>query len=152
VGATVVARLKTTAFAQGASNSYLQLADLQPKHRRGGDFGAKRKAESEKNCRTNPLLPLPTFNDGKYHIVASDLVKMPAGNAINVYLDENPTPVMSSAGLGSKSDGFPGTGMGFGDASNSGTETIYYDGWRVPTPAPLHPAEEVKLRRQSRPG
>jgi len=88
-----------TAFAQGASNSYYNLLNLQPKHRRGGVFWANGK-QNQRKLQNQSVTPTPDINDGKYHIVRLTSVKMPSGNAINVYLDENPTPVNEPQAVG----------------------------------------------------
>jgi hypothetical protein len=141
LGATVVARMKSTAYSQGSTNSYFNEIIMHNRIAAAVCWNQSNAQMREELSGQQTAIP----NDGKYHVVRLTSVKTTGGgNAVNVYVDEQPTPAMSISTTGDIDYTWGGIrGIGFGTASNSGAQTIYYDWVAATNAGAFAPGEEV---------
>jgi hypothetical protein len=141
-GATVVGRLKTTSFTAGATipQNLLIYHDTIAAGAHWSGAGTVREP-----FRGNTA---PVITDDQYHIVRVTSLNVPeVGNFINIYVDENPVPVMSLLGAPDASSDLGSSpelaGVGFGTQSNSAVQTILYDWVSGTNAGAFAPGEEV---------
>jgi hypothetical protein len=127
IGGTIVARVKCTASNSTGSDNLMILEDygLYTTYHWGGPNGMIR--ENIRNQETTI-----TGND-QYHILRLTTQNTHDSNqVINLYFDENPTPVIQITDA-SEATSYPvSDSFGFGAGSTSETQNIYFD-WIIAT-------------------
>jgi len=153
VGATIVARVKTTSYTNGDGNTPFQanLKIFDSQVAAAAFWGGQLGQVAEVNRAVpQPVPPDPSFScvsnvcnggphdsqactsDGDcsalYHIIRMTSQNLgPAyGTQVRIYLDENPAPVVAITG--DSNDGGGDDGLGFGaDRSTAAGQTIFFD-------------------------